>query len=385
MNRPEKSLIRARSPTWNVSTLKAGLRSRCSALQDYAAIADGAATIDRRSLDTMRGLGLLTAPLTGDLGGCDIAGPACADDLFDILRLVGSADLTLGRLYEGHVNAVALVDRYGDRRQAGDLALAIHEGALSAVWAADGSEPLKAERSSGGIRLTGRKILASGAGLVTRPLVTAATADGPVLLLLDLDAGARIELGGWTAQGMRATATGTVDLDGLLLPEAALIGQPRDVMRQPFFSGGAWRFCAVHLGAAEQLVDLMRAHLVARGRDSDPYQIQRIAGCAAAVGSAGFWIKEAARRLAEETQAAADTVAFVNMTRMVTERAALDVLEAVHRGVGLAAFLRPHPIERVSRDLATYLRQPVPDLAMADAGRAVLASPRATGDLWSPL
>ena len=72
------------------------------------------------------------------------------------------------------------------------------------------------------------------------------------------------------------------------------------------------------------------------------------------------------------------------MTRMVTERAALDVLEAVHRGVGLQAFLRPHAIERVSRDLSTYLRQPVPDLAMADAGRAVLASTRSTGDLWEP-
>lgn len=354
-------------------------------LQDLAAAADAAAAIDRRSFEAMRSLGLPMAPFAADYGGCDLTDPSSTDELFDILHLVGSADLTLGRLYEGHVNAVALVERYGDRRQAGDLALAIHDGALSAVWAADGAEPLTAEQSQGGVRLKGRKILASGAGLVTRPLVTAATADGPLLLLLDLDAGVRMELGGWTAQGMRATATGTVDFDGLTLPEAAVIGQPGDVMRQPFFSGGAWRFCAVHLGAAEQLVDLMRAHLVARGRDHDPYQIQRIASCAAAVGSAGFWIREAARRLADETREAEDTVAFVNMTRMVTERAALDVLEAVHRGVGLAAFMRPHPIERVSRDLSTYLRQPVPDLAMADAGRAVLASSRATGDLWSPL
>ena len=240
-----------------------------------------------------------------------------------------------------------------------------------------------AEPWNGGVRLRGRKVLASGAGLVTRPLVTAATDEGPLLLLLDLGAGARTELGGWTAQGTRATATGTIDLDGLALGADAVIGEPGDVMRQPVFSGGAWRFCAVHLGAAEQLVDLMRAHLVARGREGDPYQVQRIAGCAAAVGSAGFWIRAAARRLADDGLDADDTVAFVNLTRMVTERAALDVLEAVHRGVGLAAFMRPTPIERVSRDLATYLRQPVPDLAMADAGRSVLASSRATGDLWA--
>ena len=75
-------------------------------------------------------------------------------------------------------------------------------------------------------------------------------------------------------------------------------------------------------------------------------------------------------------------MAFANLTRTVTERAALDTLELVHRGAGLPGFLRPHPIERISRDLATYLRQPVPDLAMADAARAVLASDRATAELW---
>jgi hypothetical protein len=57
----------------------------------------------------------------------------------------------------------------------------------------------------------------------------------------------------------------------------------------------------------------------------------------------------------------------------VTERAALDVMECVQRGTGLSGLMRPNPIERICRDLATYLRQPVPDMAMSDAARAVLA------------
>ncbi len=65
---------------------------------------------------------------------------------------------------------------------------------------------------------------------------------------------------------------------------------------------------------------------------------------------------------------------------MVTERCALDVMEIVQRGVGLASFMRPHPIERISRDLATYLRQPVPDLAMSDGAREFLASKLPVGD-----
>jgi hypothetical protein len=55
-------------------------------------------------------------------------------------------------------------------------------------------------------------------------------------------------------------------------------------------------------------------------------------------------------------------------------------MEAAHRGVGLVSFIRPNPIERICRDLATYLRQPVPDLAMSDAARAWLKSELAVGE-----
>jgi len=64
----------------------------------------------------------------------------------------------------------------------------------------------------------------------------------------------------------------------------------------------------------------------------------------------------------------------------VTERCALDVMQIVQRGVGLTSFVRPHPIERISRDLATYLRQPVPDLAMSDGARSFLGSTQPVGE-----
>jgi alkylation response protein AidB-like acyl-CoA dehydrogenase len=242
---------------------------------------------------------------------------------------------------------------------------------------------LCAVRQEHGWMLNGSKILASGAGFVTRPLVTAMTEEGQILCRLDLAPSERADITGWAAQGMRSTATGTVDLSGLVLSEDDIIGRPGDFMRQPFFSGGAWRFCAVHLGAMERLVDLLREHLLARDRAGDPYQLQRVAHSTASITSVKFWVEAAARGMMEQDGPTDDMVAFVNLTRMVTERAALDVLEAVHRGVGLGCFIRPHPIERISRDLATYLRQPVPDLAMADAARAILASRHAIGDLWT--
>jgi alkylation response protein AidB-like acyl-CoA dehydrogenase len=198
--------------------------------------------------------------------------------------------------------------------------------------------------------------------------------------VLHLDLEEEIDLSGWNAQGMRSTATGSIDLSGVKLTPENLIGVAGDFMSQPSFSGGAWRFCAAHVGATERLVDLFRDHLVARSRGNDPYQLQRLAQCITSTKTARHWVEEAARRLSLEEADSRIVVAFANLTRMVTERCALDVMEAVQRGVGLASFIRPHPIERISRDLATYLRQPVPDLAMSDGAKVFLASKLPVGE-----
>jgi alkylation response protein AidB-like acyl-CoA dehydrogenase len=248
----------------------------------------------------------------------------------------------------------------------------VQGGELAGVWGAEDSFGLRRIGQANGWRLEGRKILASGAGFCRRPLVTVNCDDGPLMHLLDLAGNENVDVSAWRALGMRATATGTVDLTDMTVSSADQVGIPGDYLRQPFFSGGAWRFCAAQLGAVERITELYRDHLVARARGGDPYQLERLAQCMAACGTALFWVEEAARRFGDESLEPAGVVAFTNLTRMVTERAALDVMERVQRGIGLAAFIRPHPAERICRDLATYLRQPVPDLAMVDAARAVL-------------
>jgi alkylation response protein AidB-like acyl-CoA dehydrogenase len=323
--------------------------------------------------------GLAMSPFPEEFGGAGLSSAGLHAELCTILRLLGSADLSVARLFEGHVNAVSLVARYGSQEQMRGLADRIAKGGLSAVWGADDAEGLQIV-GSGVQTLQGRKILASGAGFVTDPVVTAKADDGQVMCLLHLTMREPVDLSGWTAQGMRSTATGAIDLTGTELSSANIIGAAGDFMRQPHFSGGAWRFCAAHLGATERLVDLFRDHLVARSRGEDPYQLQRLALCVASAKTARYWIEEAARRLCVDELDAGSVVAFANLTRIVTERAALDVMENVQRGVGLVSFIRPNPIERISRDLATYLRQPVPDMAMSDGARAFLNSALSVGD-----
>jgi alkylation response protein AidB-like acyl-CoA dehydrogenase len=341
--------------------------------------ADSTAVVNASLWEAFHQSGLAMAAFPEDYGGAGLCDGDRQSELLKVLCLIGAGDLSVARLVEGHINAISLVVRYGTVEQIASLASSVCDGALSGVWGADDAAGLKIQISNGRSQLLGRKILASGAGTVTRPIVTAAAPDRQVMCLLDLKHDHAVDLSGWNAQGMRSTATGAIDLTGIPIGADELVGSAGDFMRQPHFSGGAWRFCAAHLGAMEKLVELFRDHLVTRGRGDDPYQLQRISHCVAAARTARFWIEEAARRLGAGDHDPAAVVAFANLTRMVTEQSALDIMEPVQRGVGLVSFIRPSPIERICRDLSTYLRQPVPDLAMSDAARVFLSSTTSVG------
>jgi alkylation response protein AidB-like acyl-CoA dehydrogenase len=326
--------------------------------------------------------GLLLATLPQEFGGAALNGPA----LGEALQYIGWGSLPLGRLFEGHVNAIALVLRYGDRGQVIRVASEAREGKLFGVWNTDDENNLRLIRSQGRVCLEGRKILASGAGYIERPIVTATDERGRRLIVMPhLRVGERADLSRWTAHGMKASATGAVDFSGIVIEPDEIVGGDGDYERQPAFSGGAWRFAAVHLGGLERLLDLLRKHLRQTGRGQDAHQAARLGQAAIATETARLWVERASRIVDEATPDANppdQVVPYVNFARLAVERAGLDLMELVHRSVGLQGFMRPHPIERISRDLATYLRQPGPDRALTSAAAWVLESERTAPELW---
>ena len=325
--------------------------------------------------------GLLTAVLPQTYGGVGLSGLSLSESL----RSIGSGSLPLGRLFEGHVNALELVLRYGERQQVDLVAAEARAGRLFGVWNTDDANDLRLVRRGERHYLVGRKILASGAGHIERPLVTATDEDGGRLMVLPkLRPSDRADLSGWTAQGMRASATGAVDFTGIEIDSVEILGHAGDYERQPWFSVGAWRFAAVQLGGMERLFDLLRWHLQETNRGGDSHQAARLGESAMTIETARLWVAQAASltEAALDSRAPEQLVAYVNLARLAVEAAALDLMQLVQRSVGLRAFLRPSPIERISRDLATYLRQPGPDRALTDAAAWILAQPTTTQDLW---
>ncbi len=304
-----------------------------------------------------------------------------AADLLTTLRFIGGADLSLGRIYEGHVNAAQLVQAYGSAAQREMLAHDLVAGRIYGVWNTEPAPGMQIEQVAGGHRLSGAKSFATGAGHIDKALITASRADGrKQMVLANLsDTAARVDNSAWQVRGMRGTKSGTLDFDGMVVGDDALIGRAGDYEQEPRFSAGAWRFTAVQLGAVEALVRHWRDHLVATNKADDPIQRARIGAAIVATRSAGLWVERAAR-LAESGSPHA--IAHVLMTRGVVEEAGLLVMEGAARSIGTASFFANSRVDRITRDLGLYLRQPVPDQARDRAAAAWIKADRWGDDSW---
>ncbi|WP_130731918.1 acyl-CoA dehydrogenase [Komagataeibacter xylinus] len=339
-------------------------------LEAEASANDAQAVFPTHGLARLRALGVLSAALPLASGGCwPDATSEAAVGLLHLLRLVGQGSLALGRVVEGHVNALRLVSRYGSPALCAAVAADVHAGALLGVWVTDGAHPLHLEQTAQGLILHGQKAFASGAGHVAQALVTARTqADTTVMLRVAIGQGCAVHPSIGGLSGMRGAGTGQCDFDGLNVTAENLIGQAGDYVRQPEFSAGAWRAMAVALGGIERLATVLRAQLAARGRAQAPAQLARIGQALIATQTAMDWTRRAALvATMQDRYAAGDITATVNLARIAVERAGLEVIELVQRGLGLSAFIKTNVAERLTRDLATYLRQPAPDETLCEA------------------
>jgi alkylation response protein AidB-like acyl-CoA dehydrogenase len=315
-------------------------------------------------IEQLTTIGALAAVLPIRCGGLGMGTEADgALHLFELLRLIGRGNLAVGRIFEGHVNAIALVALYGTEEQLAHVSHDALSGHLFAIWNTEPPEGLRIVAQE----LKGSKIFCSAAGHATRAIVTAKDETGHShMLLLTLQRGERLEALPFRTQGMRAATTQKVVFDGVSVSANDLVGQPDDYTREPAFSSGAWRASAVTIGGLEALVEEARAHLVRGNRHRNPHQQVRMGHAIIAQETARMWGRQAAMT-AESSEGAYDKAAYVNLARCAIEAATLDAIRLVQRSLGLAAFLEPTPVERVMRDLGTYLRQPAPDEALTEA------------------
>lgn len=334
-----------------------------------------------------------SAPLAARFGGAGLGiENGTTLPLLLLLKRIGSLNLAVGRVYEGHINALQLIDAYGTTAQIERFARdARDENRLFGVW--------NTEAAGGGVkifpngkncfRLEGAKTFASGSGFVTRPFVNCALPDGGwQMCVVPLESvETNVDRTWWRPLGMRATRSFRVDFTGVEICRENLIGKAGDYYRQPYFSGGAIRFAAVQLGGAEALFDETRKFLQMQNRTEDSYQRARLGEMAMRVESGNGWLRGAARifddYLSDKDDRKIERVlAYAAMTRTAIEQICQDVMLFCERSVGARGLMRPLPFERIIRDLTIYLRQPAPDATLDSIGKFVLENTEPARDLW---
>lgn len=291
------------------------------------------------------------------------------------LAAVAAHDLALAKLYEGHTDALAILQELG--------APPPPAGALVGTWAAeppDGRITFRREGAGFSVRLQGTKRWCSGAREATHGLLTAwdEAGGGPWLVLVAMDQPpVQVQPGAWCAVGMADSASVDVQLDGA---QARLCGSEGEYLSRPgFWQGGAgvaacWYGGCTAIGQALRRAAAAGAQAPAERR----YALQ------AALGDADVELRLLAALFREsaawiDAHPQADTREVALRLRSAVDAAAQRLLVRAGRTLGATPYCRDAHFARLAADLPVFVRQTHGDRDLAALGQAAAQHTDAEG------
>jgi len=182
-------------------------------------------------------------------------GRGATRERFQTLAEVAAIDLSLGRIFEGHGDALEILRTAGLEARSGSYG----------VWAAD--TPALAATESGGVwLLDGTKGYCSGAPFLDHALVTAQAGDRSRLFEIDLGRQFHLVADSWPSVGMAASQSFTIELEDA--PAVRCVGEPDYYTQRPGFWQGSLNVPACWFGSA---LGLARGVLNRLGCDTSPH------------------------------------------------------------------------------------------------------------------
>ncbi len=310
--------------------------------------------------------------------------PPAASELA-LVRRVAAADGSVGRIFDGHLNAVErLAVQAPPELRDRELAAARAGALLAGVWGGDpvGDEGEPATVVGGVLR--GVKTFCSGAGGLDRAAVLARAELGgpPLLVWLDVADGSHVEVDPtwYRARGLAASVSHRVVFHDA--PVLAQLGGPGSIAAQPWFGRDALRTAASWAGMADTAADAALAALAERPARTD------LEGLAAgriltARRTIGVWLDHAAEAM---DRAAPDLGSVALHARAAIAGACRELLDEAARACGSRPFATAGSLDRARRDLELFLLQHRLDPLLVREGNRELddltASGQTGGGAW---
>jgi alkylation response protein AidB-like acyl-CoA dehydrogenase len=297
-----------------------------------------------------------------------------------ILRAVARADGSVGRILDGHLNAVERVSVLAPEPLRTRELEAVASGELIlGVWGADpipgeGAPARLVETESGPV-LEGVKTFCSGSTGLDRALVAVRGADGapgpPLLVYVDLRGGGfEIDRSWFRGSGMRSSESHRVSFRGALV--LAVLGEPGELVREPYFARDAIRTATTWAGIADLAVDAALEILAAKSGEREPDEVVSLAAgeMLAAQKTMDRWLEHAAREADADPEKS--LAGFSTELRAAVAACCRKILDEAVRACGSHPFATAGPLDRARRDLELFLLQHRIEPALARTGRRAI-------------
>ncbi len=162
------------------------------------------------------------------------------------LRQQAALDPSVGRLFEAHADALAILAEAG---------VAPPSAAALAVWASGRTGATALSESGDSFVLNGMRAFCGGASLVDAALMITDSPDGERLVLIDLrQPGVRVDSGTWKTDAFRDAGIGTVSFTDARVEHEGLIGRPGWYGSRDGFWHGAVGVAAIWAGIADSIL-----------------------------------------------------------------------------------------------------------------------------------
>lgn len=298
-----------------------------------------------------------------------------------LVRAVAAADASTARILDGHLNGIERLTLAGpEPLRCAELTRIRDDGLLLGVWGADPAAgegtPARIQEADGQLVLRGAKTFCSGAGGVQRALVVAADQDGSRrLVYLDTTSRMSIDRGWYRASGLRASESHRVEFHDT--PVLALLGEPGELSREPYFSRDAIRTSATWAGLADCILTESLAALDPARLDA--MQAHGLGRMRIAKSTIDRWLEYTTSVLEQprEIQSAIDPAALAVECRVALYESALLISSQAARLCGARALIGASTLDRARRDLELFVLQHRLDPKIIKLGAEMLDTGRA--------
>lgn len=356
---------------------------------------DEAAVFPKENIDDLKKENLLGSLINKKYGGLGLGHDR--GDIFThwmMTREIAKVDMGFARIWEGHSNAMAILDKLGTAEQKNQWLKkgVVQKGELWGVWSGEPQSKKPGQKAKfgttvkkvkNGFEINGAKIFCTGAPGVDWAILLVntegsgaarhATNSPETLLMLGCDmsdSSISLDASWWNPIGMRSSVSYLVRFKNTFISEKNVIGPPGEFLINNWQTRFTPQYAVTLLGGAESAFDYTVEYIKTQKKGHDPYVQHRIGKMLLNLKSAHLWMRKVAT-LWENGDKKNAQLEGNNLRYLVEQFSTQTVEHAIH-ACGARSMIRPSRLERIHRDLSFYARHDNDDQILSTIGRSVL-------------